>query len=247
MSDLVGKTYLRQDVLEDADSRLPEHGVSLTEDSLPLRKEDVVSPFLRARTTPAKTINEFYDLFRKVLEAATELDGTNYPIRFAKGNLPIESQLPCFTVKLMKRGPFETKGRKEYAFRDMEEINDPDFAGDILQTHMRREENRIRLTVWAADSNVMDDLANWLEDKFYEFLWVFQWAGMSHPVLWEGRGEDIYDPARNQGVYGAPIDFRVITAKITHSRLSSLRHLSYKLGLLVDNDPRLVSPPTEIS
>lgn len=184
-----------------------------------------------ASTTQAKTIDEFYVLLQKVLEAAVIIDGTDYLIRMTKEWPPIDAALPCFSIKLLGREPWSNRGRRELAPRLIEELPDPQFPGDVLQIYQRRQLNEIQITCWARTSKTADKLANWLEDKFYEYMWVLQWAGTSQPITWLGRDEDIYREERRQQMYGAPIRFQVVTAKLTYKRATILRRIARTLGI----------------
>lgn len=188
----------------------------------------------RAYTTETKTINEFYELLKKVFDAATVIDGTEYPITITKEYPPIDAKLPVFSLKLLDRRPWSFRGRKELAPRQMEELPDPQYPGTNLRIHQRRQINEVQLVCWARTSKVADDLANWVEDKFYEYMWVLQWGGLSHPVEWLGRDEDMYRKDRQQQMYGAPVRFSVVTSKITYERVSVLRKLTHLFGIATE-------------
>jgi len=235
MSGTVGQSSLRTDVQQGVVDKTPHgSGYGLVEDARRLREEDVVQPFERARTTDVKDLPEFLRLFQKVLEAAQAEEGTEYPIRFTREYPPIEAELPCFSVKLLSREPWEHKGRRELAPRLMEVRADPDYPGENITIFQRRVRNTIQITVWARTSQARDELAEWLEEKFYQYLWALQWGGVSHPVEFLGRGEDIRREEREQQMYGAPLRFSVITGKLTYRRSTVLRKLTVSLGIQSD-------------
>jgi hypothetical protein len=202
-----------------------------------IRDEYIAQPTERARTTEIATLMDFYTLLKKVLEAATEMDGTGYPIQFSLEYPPTGAILPCFTAKLISRAPLKLKGIREMGPRFVQEYEDPDYPGEVTQEYLVRQANTVEITVWAKTSKVANDMAEWLEDKFWEYLWALQWGGLSHPVEWLGRGEDIYKEVREQQMYGAPLTFNVITGKIRKKRATTIRKLSISLGLIVENRP----------
>jgi len=233
MAGTVGGGSLRTDIQQEVVDKTPhDHQTSLEEKSPRLRAADILQPFERSRTTEVATLPEFYELFQKVLAAASDYDGRSYEIRFTHEYPPVDAELPTFTIKLISRRPFEVNGRREYGPRYTEEFTDPDYTGDIISTELRRQQNVVQITVWGKTRKAVDELANWVEDKFFEYLWAFQWGGMAHPVRWVGRGEDIYKPERGNQIYGAPITFEVNTGKITFRRVTALRNLAVKLGIL---------------
>jgi hypothetical protein len=239
MTGLVGESLIRQDLETELAGRLTASTRrDLLEGGQVLRLEDIAQPTDRSKTITVKTLMEFYDLFRKVMEAARIQDGFEHEIRFSKEFPPVEGELPCFTGSLIRREPYSVNGRKELAARFMEEIEDPDFPGDVIERYQRRQTNTVRITVWAKTSKVADELAEWIEDKFYENLWIFQWCGLSHPIIWLGRESDREETVRNQKMYAAPLTFQVITAKITQRRSTALRNVAVRIGLLIDDNIR---------
>lgn len=234
---LVNRSLIRQDMLGAVERRIPTASVAdLYEGSVPPLREDVAPPLERSTTTLAKTLPEFYELFRKILSAARENDGLEYEIGYSKEYPSIATTLPCFTTALIGREPYSLNGRRELAPRFMQENSDEDYPGDIIQQYQRRQVNTVRITIWAKTAKVADELADWVEDKFFEYLWVFQWAGLSHPVEWVSRGSDIREELQNQQIYGAPMTFRVITSKITQRRETALRSMALKVGILIDEE-----------
>jgi len=233
---LVGENNIRQTLHQDLRNSIPPRQSDfLQENSSLLSEADKIQPLERARTTTVRTIKGFKSLYQKVLETATEEDGTNYPIRFVGDSPPVDAELPCFTVKLKSRRPYSVNGRKELAARPMPSVDDPEHPGDVIEREFRRQENMIEITAWAKSGKERDDLAEWVESVFFEYLWAFQWAGLAHPVLWEERGADITKQIQNQTIHGAPVEYRVQTGAITSSRASKLRHLAIKIGIY--NEP----------
>jgi len=239
MSGTVGDSRIRTDVRQTIRDRTPFEQVPhlLAEHANPIRRDRVVQPFDRARTTEVKTLFEFYELFKKVLEFATEVDGTNYPIRYTLEYPPVDTELPCFTTKLISRRPLNLRGTKEMAPRFMEEYEDPDYPGEIVQEYLVRRYNTIEMCVWAKTNKTAQQMIEWLEDVYWQYLWSLQWGGFSHPVEWLDRGTDKYELVREQQMYGAPTTFGVITSKITKKRVTTIRKLAVSLGLLIDNRP----------
>jgi hypothetical protein len=234
MSGTVGAGGLRRDVWQDTVDRTARTSApELVEDGQRIRAQNVVQPFDRARTIDVVTLEGFYTLFSKILTAATQKDGTHYPIRFTKEFPPDEVELPCFGVKLLKRSPFRINGRDEIAARHMEERSDPDYPGEMMNEYLRRQENLVEVTTWAKTNKVAGTLANWLEDKYWEYIWALQWGGLAHPVRWDGRGADIYRQVKEQQIYGAPATFYVVTAKIIRQRVTAIRKISTSIGILL--------------
>jgi hypothetical protein len=238
MSGAVGNTSIRTDVRQGIIDRTPlEQVPGLIERADRIRAENVVQPFDRARTTEVTNLVEFYELFKKVLETATEMDGTAYPIRFTMEYPPVGAVLPCFSTKLISSRPLKLRGTREMGPRLMAAYEDPDYPGEIIEEHLVRQYNTIEMVVWAKTNKVANEMAEWVLDKFWEYLWALQWGGSSHPVEWLGRGEDKYDEVREQGMFGAPITFGVITGRITKKRVTALRKLAISLGLLIEDRP----------
>lgn len=236
MSGVVGNSNIRNDIRQTVRDRTPQQQLpNLSENAGRLRQEPLVQPLERARTTEVSALVDFYKIFKKVLETATEMDDTQYPINFTLEFPPREAVLPCFTTRLISRRPWSFNGRKEMSPRFMQEYADPDYPGEVTQEYLVRQENIIEVTVWAKTMKVTNEMAEWLEDKFWEYLWALQWSGTSHPVDWLGRGSDIYEEVREQQMYGAPVTFRVITGKITKKRSTTIRKLAISLGLLIEN------------
>jgi len=236
MSGLVGNSRIRNDAHQVVYDRSGTEQIpaSLVEAATRIQNERVTQPFERSRTTPVKTLFEFYELFKKVLEFATEIDGTNYPIRYTLEYPPSPSELPCFTVKLVSRRALNLKGTKEMSPRFMQESPDPDYPGEKLQEFLVRRYNVIEITTWAKTNKVAQELVEWLEDVYWQYLWALQWGGTAHPVEWLDRGSDKYMEVREQPMYGAPTTFGVITAKITRKRVTTIRKMAYSLGLLIN-------------
>ena len=236
---LVGDSNIRKDLQDTTRARISRPvSIPLAERGQRLRHEDLVQPFERARTTQVKNLFEFYELFKKTLEFATEIDGTNYPINFTLEYPPTAAELPCFTTKLVERSPLALGKVKEMAPRFMGEQPDPDYPGEMVQEFLIRRYNTIEMTVWAKTNKVAQEMVEWLEDVYWQYLWALQWGGFSHPVEWLGRGEDIYNQEREQQMYGAPTTFGVITGKITKKRVTSIRKLAISLGLLIEDRPQ---------
>ncbi len=241
MSGTVGASNIRNDVRKTIVDRTPKFLIpNVSEDGQRLRNENLVQPPERSRTTEVRTLMEFYSLFKKVLEAATEIDGTNYPIRFTLDFPPTSTELPCFSIKLVSRNPLNLRGTKEMAPRFMGEYEDPDYPGELIQEYLVRRYNTVELTVWAKTNKVANQLAEWLEDKYWEYLWALQWGGLAHPVEWLNRGADRYEQIREQQMYGAPTTFGVVTAKITKKRVTAIRKLVLSLGLVIEPDPNIL-------
>lgn len=233
MTGVVGAGNLRDDVHQDLVNRTPRTSVhGLVEDGQRIQYSRVTDPFERSRTTNVRSLSAFYELFQKILNAASEYEGKAYQVRFTKGFPPIEAQLPCFTVRLVERGPLVLNGREERVPRAMESFPDPDFPGDVIDQEIRRIMNTVELTVWARTGDVCDELATWVEQKFFEYLWTLQWGGLSHPVIWLGRGSDIHREEAKQHIHGAPQKFQVITSEITQRRKTALRKIDTIVGIL---------------
>lgn len=238
MAGTVGDSLIRQDLISTTRDNfgrpLP---LDVNERGQRLRRENLVQPFLRARTTPVKNLFEFYSLFKQVLEFAQEVEGTAYPINFTLEYPPTEAELPCFTARLISRAPLNLKGTKEMAPRMMQEYEDPDYPGEKVQEYLIRRYNTIEMTIWAKTNKVAQEMVEWLEDVYWQYLWALQWGGISHPIEWLGRGSDVYKQVREQQIYGALTTLGVVTGKITKKRVTTIRKLAVSLGLLIEDRP----------
>ena len=238
MPGSVGDSRIRTDARREVRARTPlEQIPNLLEGAGRIREENVTQPFDRSRTTEISTLVGFYELLKQVLETATEMDGTNYDIRFTLEFPPVSAVLPCFSTKLVSRRPLKLRGTREMGPRFMQEYEDPDYPGEFIQEYLIRQYNTIEVTIWAKTNKVANQMGEWLEDKFWEYLWALQWGGSSHPVEWLGRGTDRYEQVREQQMYGVPTTFGVITGKITKKRVTAIRKLAISLGLLIENRP----------
>ncbi len=243
MTGTIGRTGIRTDARQEILDRTPKEQIpNLLEHGGRLRAANLVQPEERARTTEARTLMEFYELFRDVLVAATDMDGTEYPIRITLEYPPEDAVLPCFQISLLNRGPFRAGSAREMAPRFMQDYEDPDFPGEITEEYLTRQENTIQITVWAKTNKEAHNISEWLEDVTQQFRWALQWGGIGHPIHWMGRGKDIYEQEREQQMYGAPHTFKVITEKITKKRVTALRKLALKVGLLIEHRPDDLTP-----
>jgi hypothetical protein len=235
MSGTVGESNIRNDVRQTIIDRTLSQKVptSLSEQADRIRHENIAQPFDRARTTNVRNLFEFYELLKKVLEFATEVDGTSYPINFSLEFPPSATLLPCFTAKLVSRRPLSLRGTKEMAPRFMKEEPDPDYPGEMVQEYLIRRYNTVELTVWAKTNKVAQEMVEWFEDVYWQYLWALQWGGLSHPVEWLDRGSDRYEQVREQQMYGAPTTLGIITGKITKKRVTTIRKLAVYLGLFI--------------
>lgn len=236
---------IRLDIHAEAAEKIKSPGtVSLTEEYEELKKlreailaieDERTTPIdvskRRAYTTQAKSLDEFYELMMKVLQAANIIDGTEYSLSFTKEYPPVDAKLPAISAKLLRRSPWSFRGRQELMPRVMEDLPDPQYPGNTLQILLRRQINEVELICWAKTAKEMGRLAEWVEDKFYEYLWVLQWCGEAHPITWIGRGEDIYREDRMQPMYGAPLRFSVVTGKISYKRSTILRRFATIIGV----------------
>ncbi len=76
MSNTVGHSLVRTDLETDLLDRLSAKVPSeLIEVAPPLRLDEIAQPTDRSTTIQVKTLMEFYDLFRKVMDAARILPG----------------------------------------------------------------------------------------------------------------------------------------------------------------------------
>jgi len=229
----VGQHTIREDLYNTTVDSLPD-GIEVEpyEGGEVLRKKMLSQSEERGKTTEPRTIAQFYDLFKRVLEEATAEDGTNYEIRFTEEDTPADTELPAFTVKLLSRRPYaDSRGRRELKPRFREEISDPDMPGNRMQVFTQRQDNEVKITVWARTNKIANRLADWVEEKFFEYTWAFRWAGFSPPVIFLGRDGDITENERNQLIHGRPMRFHVVTERITTTSEAIIRRVAVKLGI----------------
>jgi hypothetical protein len=234
MSGTVGSGNIRTDIWETTVENTPKgYDVEHVERATRLRRDDVAQPLELARTTEIKNLVAFYNLLRKILEVAAEYDGSAYPVRLTQEFPPVQSVLPCFTIKLIKRMPLKLKNIQEMSPRFRQAYEDPDYPGGKVEEHIMRQENIVEIVAWAKDLKVANEQAEWLEEKFWEYLWAIQWGGLAHPVRWLGREEDFYkDLGQEQGAHGAPARFSVITSRIIKKRTTTIRNIRTVIGIL---------------
>jgi len=226
---------LRTDLVSEIRLRVPESSITkdLLEDGVPPREIDIVSPTDRSRSqNNAKTLPEFYEFFEKVINAAEEIDGKAYHLKITKSYPSIDASFPIITMRLRSRGPWTSeRGTKEFSPRFMEEKEDPENPGDIIQTWMRRQRNLVEMKIWARSGETCDEITDWLENMFYEYLWIFQWGGLSHPVVWIGRESDMVINERQNQIYSSTVTMQIDTSVVTVKRTTRLRKLLFSLGL----------------
>jgi len=239
MSGTVGQSKIRTDARQAVRDRTVFEQIpgALAEGGQRIRLDDIAQPIERAKTIGVKNLFEFYDLFKRVLEFATEVDGTSYPVNFTLEYPPTDMTLPCFSARLISRHPLNLKGIKEMAPRLVHEDIDPDYPGEVIQEFLVRRYNTVEVTVWAKTNKVAQEMVEWLEDVYWQYLWALQWGGLSHPVEWLSRGSDRYEQIQEQQIYGAPTTLGIITGKITKKRTTTIRKLAMSLGLLIENRP----------
>jgi hypothetical protein len=212
MSGTVGASLIRNDARKDLIDGTPKTtNQRFVEDGQRIRRADLVQPEFLSRTTTVATITEFYNLLKRVFQAATENDGTYYDLRFTKEYPP------------------------EMAPRFMYESEDPDYPGEMVQEYFLRQQNEIELTVWAKNNSTATEIAEWAENKYWEYLWALQWGGIAHPIRWMGRKKDNYEEVRNQSMNSSTMTLQVITGTIIKKRATILRKLQMSLGLLIED------------
>jgi hypothetical protein len=243
MSGTVGQSGIRTDARQAILDRTPKEIIpSLIEDGGRIRAAKVVEPRDRARTTEVGNILDFYKLLKKVLETATEMDGTSFDIRMTLDYPPEDAVLPCFQVSLLNRVPFQARGTQEISPRFMQEYEDPNFPGEIVREYLTRQQNTIQVTIWAKTNKEAYRLSEWLEEVFQQYLWALKWGVTPHPIRWDGRDKDIYEQEREQQMYGCPHMFTVVTEKITKKRITAIRKLAIEVGLLIEHRPDDLTP-----
>jgi len=230
MTDSIIREDLRRSVREGINDT---HPVSFVERMEVIPLSSLKPDGERLRATEARTLNGFLELFEKILNEAKTIDGLEYDIVFTSEHPGIDSKLPCITVEIVKRSPYSANGRIEYSPRFMDEWSDPESPGGLVQNYLRRQTNLVRMTVWAKQGKEKNRFAEWLEDKFFEYLWGIQWGGVGHPCLFEGRGEDYTATIQNQRIHAAPLIFSITTSKITQRRETSLRRISTNIGIVI--------------
>ena len=234
MTELVGKSLIDEEKLGNVRERTPSSRIlEIIESISPLRKVDInFGGRARSKTVAVRNLGEFYELFMKTLKLAQEIDGTAYTLRFTTEFPTSQSELPCFTVRLLDRRPWSVNGRKEVGPRYREVMIDQDYPGEEIEIYAHQFENVIRLDVWAVDYKHANELADWVEDKFFEYLWALKWGGTAHPIQFLGRGADGKKRIQNQIVHYCPLTFSVMTQKVTQKRESILRSIAIRLGIL---------------
>lgn len=184
----------------------------------------------RSVNGPPRTIKEFYSVFQQMLDTADTQDGTNYGLKVTEQH-PTDpdfgTEIPIITVSLKSRNVFA----REKKARPIRIENDPDYPGDKIQIFQRRNINRIKLDIWTRTNKDGNVLVEWIEDKFFEYYWLFEWLGFNH-VTFEGREEDDTQTIKNQLVHKRTLRFDVVTSKITKKRFAQIKKI--KLELSVD-------------
>jgi hypothetical protein len=228
----VGENEIRQDLYEEVLEKMPKgQSMETYEKASVLRRKELAQPEQRSVTTQVRNLSEFYDLFRKVMNAAAEVDGLAYTYSLVEEFPPSEEELPAFSCRLIERTPWaDTKGRKELVPRYMETKADLDQPGSVTEIYFHRQTNIVEVTVWAKTNKVANLLSDWVEEKFFENLWAFQWSGIPQPIVFLGRAEDMKKEVKGQLIHGRPLRFLVNTGRITKRNMATLRKISLKLG-----------------
>lgn len=223
---------LRPDIVSNIQSRLAHtNEVIAEEDKAVIDPVDYQQPQARSRTTDIVTLPTFYELFKKIINTAAEMQGKAYDLPIVRFYNPDEGSLPCISVKLLKREPFSANGVSERLFRHMETRQDPDHPGMSIRTGLNRQQNLLEFTVWTKDRILNDEICDWLEEVYSDYLFALRWAG-GQPIIWEGRGEDGTISIRSgQIVHYSPIIFTVITQRLQHIREANLNDLKIRVGL----------------
>jgi hypothetical protein len=227
-------TNIREDLYIDLGKKL---STSKTIDyGEPVPEELPLPTDTRTRTLPVKTIHEFYRLFQQVITVAETEDGKSYSLRLVEEYPPDETLLPCYTISLVSRVPFGSRSSgQEFVPRYIESRGSREFSGTGTHVYNQRYENVLEIGVWAKTNKVANSLSEWLEEKFFQYLWVFEYGGFTQPIRYLGRNEDTSRLVKNQRVHVRPLRFLVITSRITERDETIVRKLAMKYNITTDS------------
>lgn len=176
----------------------------------------------RLRTPgPAKNINEFYDLVRKVV---MDFERRENVINDAKiffteeePDFPKDANV-IVSFSLVRREPgafgqgrpFEkdtVKNLIPILREEIEDVENPGYKRAILgYIH----DNEIKFTIWARTNKVANERALWFEGIMQEYSWYFTSQGVSRCMFYK-REKDFVSEVTNVKMYGRPIHYFVKT------------------------------------
>lgn len=195
-----------------------------------LRRADVEGSGERSVSTEPRTLQEFFELFQKVLTTANEYDKVNYDLKLTNEyptDPSVDTELPAISVLLLGRTP----AYKEVEPRLIRVVNDPENAGNMLEIYAQRQSNRIAFDIWTRTNKDGNILAEWIEEKFFEYLWVFKWGGFQN-IVFLGRDQDETEMIKgSQLIHKRRLRFELLTSRITKRSVAQMRKIRIDFGI----------------
>lgn len=203
---------------------------SQNQDGTVLRRAEVGDSQERSVNSPPRPVSEFFPLFQKVLDIADEQDGTKYNLKVTEGyptDPNIKTEFPLVTFRVLSKSPAD----RELKPRLLRVVPDPDFPSDTLSIFQRSYDCRIEMVLWTRTNKDANVLIEWIEDKFFEYLWYFEWIGGYKHVIYTGRGEDDTDMVNDQSLHKRTLKFSLKTSKITKKREAQIKKIKLELNV----------------
>ena len=212
--------------------------VNKSETGYSLRASDLKGTGERSVSNEPQSIEEFYKLFNYILSKADENDGTNYNLNVTEESPTdqnLDTTVPAMTFRLIRMTP----ANREIRPRLIEQYSDPDHPGDILEVFRRSQNCTIEVTISTRTNKSANTIVSWVEDKFFEYLWVFEWKGF-HKANFIGREEDKTESIKGQLIHKRMLRFTVETCRITKARSAKIKKIILDLSVDKPNSDDLM-------
>lgn len=186
----------------------------------------------------AKSLLEFYDLVRQVIDDYERRAGTpeKNKVIFTEEEPDAESETETITFSLIRRepgaygqgAPFESRVRnlRPIIREDTFDPAHPDYR-IVVQGYWY--DNVVRFTPWARTNKAANRRAEWFEEMMEEYAWLFKLQGVNRTLFWGRQSDVVLDVSGNRW-YGRPIDFFVRTEKLRVFSEKKIEEILIKVG-----------------
>lgn len=172
---------------------------------------------------PAKSLNEFFLLVKKVIDDMELRAGTpeEEKVVFSEEEPDVNSTSEMITFSVVSRKPGSYSQGSPFEGKVVnlrpvprESLPDPDNPGYNLQINGYYFDNLVKFTCWARTNKEANARAMWFENLMLEYSWVFKLQGIQRVIFLE-READIVNVVDKNKWYGRPLNYFVRTEKLT--------------------------------
>jgi len=185
----------------------------------------------------AKSLLEFYDLVRQVIDDYESRTGTSEAdkILLTEEDPDIDVKTETITLSLVSREPgaFQSGPPGQASVRNLrprcrESKLDPENPGYRMAVTGYWYDNVVRFTCWATTNKAVNARAEWFENLMEEYSWFFKMQGVDR-VLFHGRDTDLVANIMNNKWYGRPMNYFVRTEKLRVFSEKTIEEIIIKL------------------